>query len=176
MDSSRRFDLRPITIVVNDRMQNGYRYILTAAEGEGFDARFHPELSPPEMLELGVFGGKYMTDCRDEFPTAWFESARLSPRRSDPAINFFGVTASKSLSYWRDKGWIHPDDPRGWFQWYCRYYMGRRFVDDDRQIKRWRAMRRHVAQVRKHCHPEDLDCRRRQRQALLHWAYDSRTL
>jgi len=155
-------------------MQNDFSYTLIASEGKGFDVRFRPELSPPEMLELGIFGGKYMTDCRDEFPPSWFDRAKLSPQRSDPDVNFFGVTASKSLAYWRKKGWIHPDDPRGWFQWYCRYYMGRRCADDERQIKRWRAMQRHVAQVRKNCYPGDLDCRRRQRQALLHWAYDSR--
>jgi len=157
-------------------MQSGFSYTLTAAEGEGFDARFRPEVSPPEMLELGVFGGKYMTDCRHEFPASWFDRAKLSPQRSDPNVNFFGVAASKSLAYWRKKGWIHPDDPRGWFQWYCRYYMGRRCADDERQIKRWRAMQRHIAQVRKNCYPGDLDCRRRQRQALLHWAYDSREI
>ena len=129
-----------------------------------------------EMLELGVFGGRYMTDCQDEFPADWFIGAKLCPDRQDPKLNFFGVNASQPLSVWREKGWIHPDDPRGWFQWYCRYYMGRRHEDDERQIKRWLAVRRHAAQIRKHCQPEDLTCRRRQRQALLHWAYDSRRL
>ena len=169
-------DLRPRTVLVNDRMQQGYRYILTEPEGEGFASGFDPQLTPREMLALGVFGGKYMTDCRDEFPPAWFEQARLSQDRRDPSLNFFGVDASKSLAYWRAKGWIHPDDPRGWFQWYCRYYMGRRHVDDKRQIQRWKAMTRHIAQVRKNCSPGDLDCRPRQRQALLHWAYDSRDI
>jgi len=167
-------DERPGTMVVSDRMQTGYRYELTEPAGAHFDPAFRPQLTPREMLELGVFGGKYMTDCRDEFPDAWFERARLSPERRDPALNFFGVDASKPLSHWRAKGWIHPDDPRGWFQWYCRYYLGRRVLDDARQIRRWKAMARHVAQVRRHCMPGDLDCRPRQRQALLHWAYDSR--
>jgi len=117
-----------------------------------------------------------MTDCQDEFPAAWFIEAKLSPERRDPRLNFFGINASKPLAYWRAKGWIHPDDPRGWFQWYCRYYLGRRHEDDARQIKRWRAMRRHVAQIRKNCLSGDLSCRPRQRQALLHWAYDSRRL
>jgi hypothetical protein len=169
-------DGRPKTIVVNDRMQQGYRYQLTEPAGDHFDPEFRPELTPQEMLELGVFGGKYMTDCRDEFPADWYENARLSPGRRDPALNFFGVDASKPLAYWRGKGWIHPDDPRGWFQWYCRYHLGRRCPDDVRQIKRWKALVRHIAQVRKHCMPGDLDCRPRQRQALLHWAYDSRKI
>ena len=166
--------LRPRAVVVNDRMQQDYRYLLTERTGKNFDSEFLPELTPKEMLEVGVFGGRYMTDCRDEFPASWFVTARLSPRSRDPSFNFFGVNASKSLTYWREKGWIHPDDPRGWFQWYCRYYVGRRCSDDGRQIGRWKAMKRHVAQVRKHCLPGDLDCRTRQRQALLHWAYDSR--
>ena len=167
---------RPREIVVHDTMQHGYRYRLTEPMGECLHEGFLPELTPEEMLALGVFGGKYMTDCREEFPDAWFAHARLSPARRDPSLNFFGVDASTPLAYWRERGWIHPDDPRGWFQWYCRYYLGRRMEDDARQIKRWRAMTRHVAQLKKHCMPEDLSCRPRQRQALLHWAYDSRTL
>jgi hypothetical protein len=164
-------------IQVDDRMQQGYRYELTAAQGREFDEAFEPELTPAEMLALGVFGGKYMTDCRGEFPSDWFESAKLSPAGRDPSLNYFSVDASQPLSVWREKGWICPDDPRGWFQWYCRYYLGRRIPDEDRrQIGRWRAMRRHIAQIRNNCDPGDLLCRPRQRQALLQWAYDSRKL
>jgi hypothetical protein len=164
-------------VVVNDKMQRNYRYVLTAPIGRNFDPEFTPELTPKEMLRLGVFGGKYLTDTRNEFPKSWFASAKLSPRRRDAALNFFGGDAGQPLSVWRKKGWIHPDDPRGWFQWYCRYYMGRRMPDEDRrQIKRWKAIRRHVRQVQKHCEPGDLLCRRRQRQVLLHWAYDSRKI
>lgn len=157
-------------------MQSGYVYTLSEPMGENFHPDFNPELTPKEMLNLGVFGGKYMTDCVEEFPQDWFENARLSIGRHDPSLNYFGVDASESLSVWQDKGWIHEDDPRGWFQWYCRYFLGRRGNDDDRQIKRWRAARRHVAQIRKNCTRGDLNCRPRQRQALLHWAYDSRKL
>jgi len=164
-------------IVVRDRMQDGYRYELTEPTGESFAPDFAPELTPARMLELGVFGGKYMTDCRAEFPSGWFTHAKLSPSGKDPTLNFFGVDASLPISIWRARGWIHPDDPRGWFQWYCRYYLGRRLPgEDERQIGRWRAMRRHVAQIRRHCVPGVLSCRRRQRQALLHWAYDSRSI
>jgi hypothetical protein len=163
-------------ITVDDRMQQGYSYRLTAPEGADFDPGFRPELTPQEMLEMGVFSGKYMTDCRAEFPTEWFAGARLATGRRDPRLNYFGVDASKPLSYWRDKGWIHADDPRGWFQWYCRYYRGRRHPDDARQIARWKAMTRHIAQIRKNCVPGDIFCRKRQRQALLHWAYDSRLI
>ncbi len=164
-------------VIVNDRMQRGYRYELTAPMGRDFDAGFAPDLTPRQMLELGVFCGKYMTDTRDEFPANWFTRARLAPERRDCTLNCFGVDASQPLSVWRAKGWIHPDDPRGWFQWYCRYYMGRRMpAEDSRQIGRWKAMRRHIRQVQLNCEPGNLDCRRRQRQALLHWAYDSRRI
>ena len=167
---------RRVFVEVNDKMQQGYVYFLTQPSGKNFDPGFRPKLSPKEMLELGVFGGRYMTDCRDEFPAIWFKRAKLCHERHDPALNFFGINASQPLAIWREKGWIDEDDPRGWFQWYCRYYMGRRGQDDERQIKRWRAIARHVAQVKKNCRPGDLDCRRKQRQALLHWAYDSRKL
>ncbi|HEX6316195.1 MAG TPA: hypothetical protein VFZ73_15095 [Gemmatimonadaceae bacterium] len=163
-------------IVVNDLMQRDYRYERSEPEGGNFAPGFQPELTPAELLALGVFGGRYMTDCRDEFPVSWFRRARLSPGRHDPGMNYFGVNASLPLSEWRRKGWIYPEDPRGWFQWYCRYYRGRRCLDDERQIRRWRQMARHVAQVRAGCRMGDHDCRRRQRQALLHWAYDSRGL
>jgi hypothetical protein len=165
---------RSSTIVVNDKMQTDYRYVLTEPAGKNFDAEFMPELTPKEMLELGIFGGKYMTDCRREFPRSWFAGAKLCSERHDPKLNCFGVNASQPLSVWREKGWIHPDDPRGWFQWYCRYYIGRRHPDDKRQIRRWRAIKRHIAQIRNDCLPGDWDCRRKQRQAVLHWAYDSR--
>ncbi|TXH00844.1 MAG: hypothetical protein E6P95_02965 [Candidatus Moraniibacteriota bacterium] len=162
-------------IIVSDRMQKGYSYICTEPIGKNFRSDFKPDLTPKDMLELGVFGGKYMTDCQAEFPKSWFTHAKLSPAKSNPKLNYFGVAASQSLAVWQAKGWIYLDDPRGWFQWYCRYFMGRRLPDeDDRQIKRWRAIRRHIAQIVHNCRPGDRYCRPRQRQALLHWAYDSR--
>ena len=168
--------MQPVEVVVRDRMQTSYVYLRTEPPGENFHPEFRPELTPAQMLRMGVFGGKYMTDCRDEFPAEWFEGAKLSPGKANPKLNFFGVRASKPLSYWREKGWIWPDDPRGWFQWYCRYWMGRRCEDDRRQIGRWKAMARHIGQVKKNCVKGDLLCRPRQRQALLHWAYDSRDM
>ena len=164
----------PQKVVVNDLMQKNYRYELSEPMGENFDTRFKPELTPAQMLKMGVFGGRYMTDCLEEYPDDWFSSAKLSSQVRKPVLNFFNVDASKPLSYWEEKGWIHDDDPRGWFQWYCRYFMGRRHADDERQIKRWRNMTRHISQLKKNCIRGDLLCRPRQRQALLHWAYDSR--
>ncbi len=157
----------PKKVMVNDKMQKNYVYHLTEPIGKNFHPDFRPELTPKEMLKLGIFGGKYMTDCRE---------AKLWPEFHDPKLNYFGVNASKPLSYWVAKGWIYPEDPRGWFQWYCRYFMGRRCPDDDRQIKRWKAMRRHISQLQKNCPKGIITCRRKQRQALLHWAYDSRRM
>jgi hypothetical protein len=169
--------MRKRTVIVNDRMQKGYRDVRSAPVGRNFDPEFTPELAPQQTLRLGVFCGKYMTDSRNEFPKSWFARAKLSPRGRDCSLNFFGIDATQKLSVWRRKGWIHPDEPRGWFQWYCRYYLGRRMPDEDRrQIRRWKAMRRHVRQIERHCEPGDLLCRRRQRQALLPWAYDSRKI
>jgi hypothetical protein len=163
-------------VIVNDRMQRNYVYYLAEPVGKNFHPEFKPELTPQQMLEMGIFGGKYMTDCRKEFPKEWFVRAKLCPERHDPELNYFAVNASQPLAVWREKGWIYHEDPRGWFQWYCRYYLGRRCPDDGRQIKRWKAMRRHIAQIQKHCRKGDLSCRRRQRQALLNWAYDSRKI
>lgn len=137
---------------------------------------FKPDLTPKEMLELGVFGGNYFDGDFDEFPKDWFVNARLTSGKPDPKLNYFEVNASQPLSVWQEKGWINPQDPLGWFQWYCRYYQGRRSKDDERQIKRWKAMKRHIAQIQKGCSLGDLTCRRKQRQALLHWGYDSRKM
>ena len=163
-------------VTVNDLMQRHYQYELVAPAGQRFHPDFRPELTPRQMLTLGVFGGKYMTDCRAEYPAAWFAEAKLCHESHDPALNSFGVNASQSLATWRENGWIYHEDPRGWFQWYCRYYLGRRCPDDERQIRRWRAVRRHVAQLQNACPRGDWSCRPRQRQALLHWAYDSRVM
>lgn len=164
-------------VTVHDDVQDGYSYELAKRVGQDFDPEFKPELTPKEMLELGVFGGHYLNDCKDEFPKSWFEQAQLSSTGPDPERNFFEVAASQPLKVWQEKGWIYNDDPRGWFQWYARYYMGRRIPEEDaRQIKRWKQIRRHAGQIKKACMPGDVSCRRRQRQALLHWAYDSRKI
>jgi len=160
-------------MIVSDKMQQGYEYVLSAPAGEAFAPDFMPELTPKEMLELGVFEGHYLNDCRAEFPADWFENAKLSPEAPDVMKNYFQIKSRMSLSEWRKRGWILAPDPRGWFQWYCRYYMGRRIPEIDAvQIRRWKAFKRHKAQVEQNCLPADLSCRRRQRQALLQWAYD----
>ncbi len=164
-------------IHVHDKMQQGYYYICVEPSGKNFQSDFTPELTPKDMLSLGVFGGKYLTDCTEEFPAHWFANAKLSPTKKDIRLNYFAIDASQPLSVWMNKGWIHPQDPRGWFQWYCRYYLGRRTeIEDMHQINRWRAFKRHIGALKKYCEPFDLNCRKKQRQALLHWAYDSRNI
>jgi hypothetical protein len=161
-------------------MQSNYSYELIEPMGRNFHDEFNPELTPKEMLELGVFGGRYMRDCKDEFPKDWFINAKFHPKKTpghSPELNYFGVDASQPLSIWKKNGWIYEEDPRGWFQWYCRYYMGRRIpLEDARQIKRWKAYKRHISQLVKNCPRGAIDCRRKQRQSLLHWAYDSRKI
>ena len=166
-------------IVVKDKMQKNYSYFLTEPIGKNFAPDFKPELTPKQMLSLGIFGGIYMRDCTKEFPSDWNKKAKFAKgKKREEELNYFKINASQPLAVWRRNGWINEEhDPRGWFQWYCRYYMGRRIPDEDRrQIRRWKAMTRHIAQISHNCRVGDLHCRPRQRQALLHWAYDSRKI
>jgi hypothetical protein len=135
---------------------------------------FKPQLTPKQMLELGVFGGWYFEGRHEEYPAAWFKNAKLSGHGFDADLNCFGIASGQSRAEWKAKGWITPEDPLGWFQWFCRYSMGRRLPAVDRfQIGRWKAFGpRHIGGVRANCPAGDLTCRRRQRQALLQWAYD----
>ena len=159
-------------IVVEDKMQSGYSYGLVAPEGKDFADDFNPVFAPKEMLEMGVFEGKYCNDCVNEFPSSWYRNAKIS-NIPDSRLNYFGIKSRQPLSVWRGKGWIYGPDPRGWFQWYCRYYLGRRLYEIDTiQIKRWKAFARHAGQIKANCDPGDIFCRPRQRQGLLQWSYD----
>lgn len=183
------------TIHVHDTMQTNYSYTLEHDPGTGFAAEFQPYLTPAQMLRLGVFGGKYLNDCLSEFPAEWFLDAialeKLSPQGTNIQLNLFQIDSRLPLSEWRKKGWVPSSnhsksskhltlsdphlnkDPRGWFQWYCRYWMGRRIPElDTVQIQRWKAFARHSGGVKKNCPKGDLSCRPRQRQALLQWAWN----
>jgi hypothetical protein len=165
-------------IKVNDRMQKGYEYTLSEPIGKNFDPDFKPELSPKQMLEAGVFEGQYCNDCIFEFPREWFEGAikkkKLKPEYPDPKeINKFEIKSRQSLYIWKQNGWLYGDDVRGWFQWYMRYYLGRRDPEvDQKQISRWNSFKRHVGQIKANCKPGDKSCRPKQRQALLQWSYN----
>ncbi len=187
------------TIEVNDKMRKGYKYVLNEEPGTNFAADFKPYLNPGEILALGAFEGKYMNDCISEFPAEWYVRAlalgKLSPEKPDVSVNYFQIKSRLPLSEWRKQGWVPPakgqrrgknvlgrdilndpaknPDERGWFQWYCRYWMGRRLPElDTVQIGRWKAFTRHAGAIKKNCKAGDLTCRPKQRQALLHWAYN----
>ena len=133
---------------------------------------FKPQLTPKKMLELGVFGGAYFGLNIKEYPKSWFNNAKIS-KNFDVNLNRFKVESGLSRKEWQEKGWIFKQDPLGWFQWYCRYSLKRRIPRiDEIQIKRWKNFTRHVMAIKKNCEPLDLSCRRRQRQAILQWAYD----
>lgn len=172
--------MRKKTVTYSDNFQKNYKYEITESAGKNFDSEFTPDLTPKEMLKLGVFGGAYFIGVDDlipkDLPKDWFKEVELSSDgMKHGELNYFGTRASQPLSVWKKKGWIYKDDPHGWFQWYCRYYLGRRIPkEDQRQIKRWKAIRRHIGQINKNCRAYDVTCRPRQRQAILHWAYDSR--
>ena len=179
--------VKGLNISVNDSMQkkNKYKYILSESYGKNIHPDMKDAVSPMDMLIMGVFSGKYLNDCIDEFPEEWFENSKtsrtnkatLSTKLHDKEYNYFGIKSRLSLQEWKKKNWIIEPDVRGWFQWWCRYYIGRRIPDVDvKQIQRWRSYKRHVAQGLKNSVKEsregDPTFRSKQRQSLLQWAHN----
>jgi hypothetical protein len=166
-------------IKVDNIMQSGYSYQLSAPIGKQFDPKFKPELTPRQMLERGVFEGKYFNDQVLEFPKEWYLTAlkkgKLSPQGPNPKLNYMGVKSRQSLGAWKKgNSWIYGDDPRGWGEWYFRYYLGRRDPSvDQKQISRWNGIKRFIGSLRKECKQGDMTCGLVKRQLLTNWAYDA---
>merc|ERR1711871_1378915 len=112
---------------------------------------FRPNLDPGQVMKLGSFGGTYFRPITSavtgksykkvytEFPAAWFEGLKkhqVASKSYDPGLNRYRVKCGGSLDMWESSGWISDIDPYGWFQWYCRFFLGRRSSDDERQVKR----------------------------------------
>ena len=135
--------------------------------------QFEAELTPKQMLSAGIFGNSYFRiDKRcwlNEIPDEWKLGTTQTLLTPDSGHNQFGVLSGLPLKEWQRKGWIHPDDPCGWFQWYCRYYLGRRHDDDSRQIGRWRNYVRRKGMLRMLV--ERGRDTARERQSLLQWGY-----
>jgi hypothetical protein len=169
------------TYVIGKRIKarNGFKYILNEKYGK-VDKQIKKAIAPHRMLSLGVFSGKYLNDDVVEYPVEWFINAikknKLSPENKDCKINRFKVASRMSLQQWIKNGWIVGKDDKGWFQWWCRYYIGlRRPTIDEKQIKRWLAYKRHWSQLKKHISKsrkyKDPTFRAKQRQSLLQWGW-----
>ena len=144
-------------------------------------------LTPREMLELGVFGGTYFNnpDWLSEISPEVFQDLdpnlySLPDSKYSRKQNLFKTRAGQTQQQWEENGWIHPQDPRGWFHWYCRFWSGRRSSDDARQISRWRAIFRHQNSLRSRMHALDLELSdiwtilprySRSCQTMLHWGW-----
>ena len=163
---------------------------------------FKPNLSPHDVLRKGSFGGTYFRNIYSqvvgkklenqhlEYPKAWFKDLDITNMitsiKYEPKINTYKVKCGQSLTDWEDSGWISNLDPFGWFQWYCRFYLGRRHsIEDERQIKRWRNITgekgRHrntlitliyrERQKNKDISIHDITISPARRQTLQHWGY-----
>ena len=184
------------TIKVWNKMEKNYSYTLSEDPGTNFAPDFKPYATPGEILAAGAFEGKYLNDSLLEFPAEWYWNAlqldKLRPEKSDVSVNLFHTDSRQPLTFWKESGWVpsrlhtnhkaqHPElsdaklnkDERGWFHWYCRYWMGRRIPDLDKvQISRWKAFTRHAGQIKANCSPGVITCRPRQRQGLFQWAHN----
>ena len=162
--------MKPVLVKYRNAMASG-EYYRTMPAGDMSDfPEFQPFYTPKQMLEMGVFEGKYLNSCTDEYPSDWFATAVLSDTPNEK-LNYFKLKSRSPTSAWLEAGWINPQDPRGWFEWYCRFWMGRRSDDDLRQIRRWKQISRHSAQVKKNG-MGDVTVRARQRQTLLQWSWN----
>ena len=147
--------------------------------------------SPVEVISEGAFGGTHFRDIYSGVNGKWYRNSwkefkflssidkkLYASSYYDVGVNKYGVKFGTSLRFWESKGWINGIDPYGWFQWYCRYWLGRRSSDDKRQIKRWRAIVNRFKSVLvrmikdKGTKFDDYSVSPKIRQILLHWGYE----
>ena len=160
---------------------------------------FKPNVVPKDVFKKGAFGGTYfrpiyssITDKNytgksviSEYPKSWFTGLNIDnvviSETYDKKVNKYGVKCGSSLESWEKSGWIVKEDPYGWFQWYCRFYRGRRMYDDERQIDRWaklagpngRFRRRLMNEIiKKNKKYDDPSVSPVIRQVLLLWGYE----
>jgi len=161
--------------------------------------KFAPNLTPKQVFKAGAFGGTYFRPIHSsvtgkkytanqvtkEYPKSWFKNLdkekMITSGVYDKKINKYGVKCGSSLEAWEKSDWIVKQDPYGWFQWYCRYYIGRRGADDERQIKRWLSITGPNGRFRRRLMNEIIKKKTRYndysvspviRQVLLHWGYE----
>ena len=159
---------------------------------------FKPNLTPQQVLKMGSFGGTYFRpiyssvtkkhykskDVIKEYPKSWFKGINIEKMVTssdyDKNVNKYKVKCGSTLEAWEGKGWMNKQDPYGWFQWYCRFYMGRRTDDDERQVKRWLAFAGPKGRFKKNLinkikdNNADIDDENISpviRQGLQHWGY-----
>ena len=152
---------------------------------------FGTNKTPKEVIVEVAFGGTYFSDICSNVSRKWYKNSwkefkflKNVDKKSytsnfyDVRVKMYGVKCGTSLRFWENKGWIRPIDPYGWFQWYCRYYSGRRSSDDERQTKRFNGI---VCRFKgilvimikdKAAKFDDYSVAPKIRQILLHWGYE----
>lgn len=136
-------------------------------------SEFKPHLNPREMLEMGVFGGSYFENANDEDLLGLGSATRLAHENRNPydkRKNYYEVRAGEDYTAWMRNGWIFPEDPLGWFHWYCRYSAGRRHERDAHQMRRWVNYKRWARVARTQALTNG-DASAVVKQGLLQWGY-----
>lgn len=149
------------------------------------DSYFKPNVTPREMLKQGIFGHSYfgveilqgdmyydeLFQSFGDIDTSLYLSSKYHAKG-----NKFKIKSGKDYQFWKDNNWMHEDDPYGWFEWYCKYYIGRRHSDDQRQIQRWLDFCGPNGRWRQRIYgmidaTGNWDVSPRIQQSLLHWGY-----
>jgi hypothetical protein len=160
--------------------------------------QFKPNKTPKQVFKMGAFGGTYFRPIHSSvtgedytpkqamkgLPKEWFKGLDIDTMvissKYDKKVNKYKVKCGSTLEAWESSGWIHKQDPYGWFQWFCKYSAGRRTDDDERQIGRWLKLagpngrfRRTLLNkiIKEGTTYDDFSISPVIRQVLLHWGY-----